>query len=404
MNRRHHHISTKGIRVSKLSHVRPVSQFLAIAFGLLVALVLAAAPASARLVHKSLGPFGALNQPTFATAASLAVNQATGDLLVLDVGEGKGTLSRYHEDGTPADFAALGTNVIPIAGLENASVTTIQVAVDSSGGPADGNIYIAVNGGPVDVIADNGTSRGALTESSEGPFGFACGVAVDPAGSIYVADGGSSVVHKFVPTGNLPTVADNTANFSVGEAPCQTAAGGGLTAGSLFTIRLGQGGELVKVNSEDGTTDYTLAPGHFETVAVNPAPSSGHVFASISTKIEEFDASGAFEASLRSSFKPGGNTRGLAVNESTGNIYVATEGSSQVSVWSPALIVPDVASEPSTQVNETTVLLHGTISAAEGPSATCEFQYTTEAAFDKEGFAGASLGAVRPAGSLHRFG
>ncbi|HEY4812133.1 MAG TPA: hypothetical protein VIH71_13850, partial [Solirubrobacteraceae bacterium] len=100
-----------------------------------VLFVLVPSSASALLVHHHLGSFGALDQPVFGQAESLAVDQSTGDVLVVDAGAGVGTLSRFHEDGSPADFSALGTNVITVPGLESAAFALVQVAVDNSGGP-----------------------------------------------------------------------------------------------------------------------------------------------------------------------------------------------------------------------------------------------------------------------------
>jgi hypothetical protein len=51
-------------------------------------------------------------------------------------------------------------------------------------------------------------------------------------------------------------------------------------------------------------------------------------------------------------------------------------------------------------VLSTSALLHGTVGAAGGPSATCEFQYTTKAKFQSEGFTGASTVPCSPAGSF----
>jgi hypothetical protein len=80
-------------------------------FALLVgALLVAPAFASAAKTHVFLETFGSAVQPTFGDPAGMAVDQATGDLLVIDIEDQ--TLSRWNSDGTPADFSALGTNVI----------------------------------------------------------------------------------------------------------------------------------------------------------------------------------------------------------------------------------------------------------------------------------------------------
>ena len=253
---------------------------------------------------------------------------------------------------------------------------------------------LAIPAGPVKIFAADGEPLKELTESKEGPFSFVCGVGVDPAGSVYVSDG-AEVIRKFVPAGNPPVTADNTANFPIAGS-CQVAAGAGSTAGFFFAPK---GNELAKVDSATGATQYSVTP---LAVGVNLAavdPSDGDVLANErGGGVVEYDASEASGASRRSSFQPEGTVTGLAVSGSSGDVYVATSGSPDIEIWSPALILPNVATGPATPVNAGTMVLHGTISAAGGPAATCGFEYTTEVAFEENGFAGATSVACAPAG------
>ena len=77
---------------------------------LALALALAAGPASALQSHPFKEVFGSAEQPSFAADRSLAVDQSSEDLYVLDSTED--ALYRFNPDGTPANFAALGSNVI----------------------------------------------------------------------------------------------------------------------------------------------------------------------------------------------------------------------------------------------------------------------------------------------------
>ena len=74
------------------------------------AIALSAATAGAVPFHPFLETFGSANQPSFPNAEGLAVDQSSGDVLVID--RNAGTVSRWNPDGTPANFSALGTNVI----------------------------------------------------------------------------------------------------------------------------------------------------------------------------------------------------------------------------------------------------------------------------------------------------
>jgi hypothetical protein len=71
---------------------------------------MAPASASAASQHAFLEIFGSANQPTFGSPAGMAVDQSTGDVLVIDPEDQ--TLSRWNPDGTPANFSADGSNEI----------------------------------------------------------------------------------------------------------------------------------------------------------------------------------------------------------------------------------------------------------------------------------------------------
>jgi hypothetical protein len=298
--------------------------------------------------HPFLETFGSASQPSFSVPTSIAVNQSNGDLLVVD--PEAATLSRFKPDGTPDDFSALGTNVIsetsegplsfPTAAARRRS--SVQVAVDNSGGPTQGNIYLATGTqeeSRIDIFSSTGAFLGKLDQYKEGasasgsltPFAErACGVAVAPDGTVYAGDSGG-YVHKYVPSGSFPTPADNTANFSYPEA-CALAAGVGPTAGFLFVDSYGGGeGELSKLDSSSGEIKYTVAVG-VTTVSVDPA--SGHVYAIKGSELKELDSSGASSASTVSQTGIG-TGQGAAIRGSNTHVFVSSEGNAHISVYGP---------------------------------------------------------------------
>jgi hypothetical protein len=133
--------------------------------------------------------------------SSVAVDQSSGDVYVIDVAAQP--VRRFDSTGAPKDFAALGSNVLDGAGAGDCGGTPAdcdgspagglafesadngggsQVAVDRSGGPTDGDVYVTdTYHGVVDVF-DN----------------LACGVAVDAGGSVYVADRDQSLIQSVV--------------------------------------------------------------------------------------------------------------------------------------------------------------------------------------------------------------
>jgi hypothetical protein len=328
---------------------------LGVAAGPLISLALLLLPSSALAAeaHPFLGAFGAASQPSFAEAEGLAVDQSNGDLLVID-GEAN-TVSRFKPNGEPDPFSALGTNVIdaskgpggkPCAeepascdlneenpGLTFGTPGEVQIAVDNSGGATDGNIYVPQDEGPkiVDVFAKDGSFLGQLSESSEGPFAFPCGVAVDPSGNLYLGDF-SGHIHKYEPTANPPVNADNSDNFEF-ASNCTLAAGAGPTAGFIFAAHFH--GAVAKLDSASGKEKYDINAGETTTVSVDPA--TGHLYIAIheSSAVKELDASGASSATEVSSTTLPNEARGVATYGSTGNLYTTRFGSFKAEVFGP---------------------------------------------------------------------
>src|SRR6476659_5221969 len=100
---------------SGLSRQRRGHLLLAFALSVTAVLGLSAAPAQASKTHLFLEEFGSAVHPSFTRATAIALDPATGTLLVADSQEEEtdtGTIRRFNLDGTPADFSALGTNAI----------------------------------------------------------------------------------------------------------------------------------------------------------------------------------------------------------------------------------------------------------------------------------------------------
>jgi hypothetical protein len=305
-----------------------------------------------------------------------------------------GTIARYHADGTPSDFSALGTNRMdgrspgsdqtPQGGLHFDFAEITQIAVDNSDTATDGEIYATQYGHHlVDVFAPSGEFKGQLTEYKEGavfkPLQSVCGVAVDGAGNVYVADH-STGIHKYDPSGDPVTNADSVANFTTVELPCTLAAGSGPAAGLLFAGRLN--GALFKLEASTGEKKYEVSSDLVTTATVDPT--SGHVLTAKEKEIREFDASGTSSATLLGSIAAGSETRGVAVDGTTGTggtVYVSRAGVTHLDVYGPFVEVPVVETKEAGPLGPTTATLSGTISADGGPDASCHFEYLPEGTF-----------------------
>jgi hypothetical protein len=294
-------------------------------------------PATASAAPPFLETFGAAAQPSFVEAEGLAIDQASGTLLAID-GEAN-TVSRWNPDGTPADFSALGTNAIdgapggadetPEGGLSFGTAGEVQIAVDNSGGANDGNIYVPQAGArAVDVFGEDGTFLGQLTESSEGALVEPCGVAVDPTGNVYVGDFGGTI-HRYEPAASPPVNGANSANFPF-SGNCALAAGAGPTDGFLFAAHFL--GSVAKLDATTGAEEFVIDDGPTTTLAVDP--SSGHLFTAREGEVTEFDASGAASATeLPPAISLESFAWGVAIDGSTGNVYVSRGGSANIEVF-----------------------------------------------------------------------
>jgi hypothetical protein len=170
---------------------------------------------------------------------SLAVDQDNGDIYVEEFGSN--SVSRYTSSGAAKNFTEgpnAGTNELTGQGFVGGGVG--QIAVDSSGGLMDGNLYTTdVFGEHVKVYSDTGALLGQI-----GGLETPCGVAVDQStGALYVAEAFAERISRFMPT-SAPGPGVSNANYSVtsikieGGFICQLAAD---DAGRLYGTFLGTG-------------------------------------------------------------------------------------------------------------------------------------------------------------------
>ena len=142
----------------------------------------------------------------------VAVDSA-GNLYIADISNSE--VEKVTTAGILSVIAGNGTAGAPTAGLATSSKLNrlSDVAVDSAG-----NVYIAdtnnnevekvTAAGILSVIAGNGT-QGAPTlgPAASSKLNSPQGLAVDPAGNLYIADTGNSEVEKVTPAGTLSVIA-----------------------------------------------------------------------------------------------------------------------------------------------------------------------------------------------------
>jgi hypothetical protein len=360
-------------------------------------LIVSSAGAASQRPFKEV--FGSAAQPSFEWSLHIATDRSTGDVLIGNFLAG--TVSRFHADGTPAPFSALGTNVIdgreengkPCAEEPASCDKTSQgelalngaeIAIDESGGVTDGDIYLTQpDGGQMMYIFDpDGSYLGQITKAGNDSFlGSPRGVAVDSTGTVYLVAGGR--ILKYVPTASPLANSDYVSTLAnLGTSTLGAIAlGSGPTANLIFGASNGGfTSQAYQISKETGELEYTFADGYgVSQVAVDPG--TGNVLVrnnSRQQEVGEFEAqSGSAPVKVGRILTPA-RAEGFAMNAS-GEVYVSEGyGVPNVSVFGTPAAVPSVTVEPASNITGASAILLGTVNPSGLEVTECFFEYEGE--------------------------
>jgi hypothetical protein len=350
-----------------------------------VGLLVFAGVAQAGEVHPFVASFAAGSNPQ-----AITVDQATGDVLVVDVGAG--AVLKFDSAGSPADFSALSSNVLDGAGGADQtphgafafdSNSAAQVAVDHSGGPADGFVYVANLSGAVDVFDSTGTFVGEIDGTAASPQsgGEVCGVAVDPGGHVY-AGYFSGHVDKYTPADANP--ADDTFDGQLADVdhPCNVAADG---LGNVYASRWDTG-PLTKYDaSQIGQPSASGGVVDARSLAVAVDPSNSDVYVDEGDHVAQYDSTGALIGQSGNG-KLSGSSFGVAIDRTGGStdddLYASDAGTGQVHQFGSAVVVPPfVTIDPPSNITTSHATFTGTVNpGGTDPTndTTWHFEYSTD--------------------------
>ncbi len=224
---------------------------------------------------------------------SLAVDQSNGDIYVQETGSN--SISRYTGAGAPDNFTEgpnSGTN--EITGQEFYGESIGQIAVDSSEGLMDGNLYsTAVFGGAVNVYSRPGALLGQITGLE-----LPCGVAVeDSTGAVYVSQAGAQKITRFLPT-SAPSPTVSNGNYSATSIKVE---------GLACQLSVDNAGRVYSSGPYNGTTrrylasEFEVSPPTREGVLVKTNnttkltyvdPATAELYVDTGSKVMIFDSSG----------------------------------------------------------------------------------------------------------------
>ena len=353
-------------------------------------LVFSGAPALAMLTHPytghSLGS-GGLDLGTFSNLQGVAVEQSTGDVYVFDADakSGTGAIYRFNSAGEPASFSALGTNVIKHVSV-GAQSGVNEIAV-SSAGPTAGDIYLASFGANVRIYGSDGRpvevagQPAELKETAGAPWGTSCGVAVDPAGNVYVGLY-AGFVNKYTPTGNPVTNGNYVSSLWKLASPCNVAA----DAEENVYIDTSPGGPVRRYGKSQFSPVEPLLPTEGPEIDVRGStlavdPSSHDVYIDEQNDVAEYESAGTAKLlGVSGVGGPGGlsGSLGVAVNHSSGEIY-AGNASGVVKIYGGSpVVVAEVATQAASDVTQTAAALNGAVNPAGLAVSACQFEYRAE--------------------------
>jgi hypothetical protein len=365
--------------------------------------------------HPKIGEFGHNATEAFSNPNGIAVEESTGDVYVADIGTD--TVYKFDANGTPVNFASLGSNALTGIATEAKSFSfpslygnPAAIAVDNSNSPSDasaGDLYVMDSGhGVIDKFSPEGSylsQIGGFTPSTGSAEGELLGLGVDGSGTVHVDlvapkvggfggnkllidefDGAAvNIARQFwesqtnngetgVPGGELPAhgfaVSATGDNYPVYEPSCSC------------TVKFGQKlSPLGRVDSEAGD------------VAVAVDAATGHLYADDQSSVAEWDT-GAMNRNSKNRIGVGtlvarfgspelsgtSGHGGIAVNGKTGEIYVSNPGEGnpgEAKVYVFGSDAPAVTAGEPADVTTQAASLSGTVDPRGTAVSECKFEY-----------------------------
>jgi hypothetical protein len=310
-------------------------------------------------------------------ATGMALDEGSGNVFVADGGPGHERIAILGREGeAPVGLAA----PYELPGFNFPINSLAGLAFDNSPtSPAHGTLYVedretrTIRKFKRNATSERYESAGELAIPGE-TRGFA--LSVDGNGDLYVAEGSgfNGTVYEFDPLGFLlheyqlfagsNKALEGLAADDAGDLFVSTNVG-------LFKFPADPSGEI------DPTTFTQLSEGFAFGVAFDSA--IGHVFATESKRILEFDASSGEEID---EFGAGeiGQAGGIAVDSENERLYVADRsslvgGHEDVDVFGPGVTVPTVTLGPASDITGTRATLNGSVTPEDLKVTECFFEW-----------------------------
>ncbi|HUN78024.1 MAG TPA: NHL repeat-containing protein [Solirubrobacteraceae bacterium] len=297
------------------------------------------------------------------------------------------------------------------------------IAVDSSGSPDKGDVYVAdVANNVIDRFSSSGVFECQITAKKpvsaeeiahecngaagsepknakgEGEPGIEpAGLAVAANGDLYVADSEHDVIDEFKPSGEYAGQISSPELALFSAAPLAFDSSGDLyvTNENYFTNTF----DVAEFNAAGSFVWALDGGGKPSSVAVDPVTGHVDVYDAAEGQVAVYEPGAAAPLGHFGAGNIYGIARSLAAGLG-GKLYAA--GQNEVSIFGPEIVVPGVTTGTATDVGQTTATLNGEVepdAAHGGETTACEFEYVTEAQFQEHSFEGAAAAACEPSTS-----
>jgi hypothetical protein len=349
-------------------------------------------------------PFGSFTEPT-----GIAIDQANGNVFVADSGandvrvfgaEGgapaSGVPFELTGEHTPAGAFAFGKEGVGVA-VDNACFYhKLSGGACTAFDPSNGAIYVTdVQHSVVDEFKVNGSNAyeyvRQFTGFGEGTpsavtFGEPVGVAVDREGDLYIADYESKAIYEFNPAGE-----DIRKIGPLGSTVHRPDEMGFDATGDIYVhgyesedgvVKLKRSSFVGSVESEEIMVEANTRP-FVQGLAFDQA--AGLLFVGRGSasfplfSIEEYDAAGEVKSMFdrtESSVPANRVHKGIAVNESTGDVYSVDVPSTGIEVFGPLVALGSATTGGALSVGSTGVTVEGTVNPESATlPGSCEVQY-----------------------------
>ncbi len=252
------------------------------------------------------------------TPERLAVNEATGDVYVID--SANDVVNRFDEDG---NYLSQIKGSSTTAGSFGFVDGFDDIAIDNSGGATQGRIYLVSGAGKFFGF----DASGAFVWEKE--VTNACGIAVDASGDFFGSVNGGDIQQRGATDGE--PVGSPIVTPAVLESACNLA----FDSQDNLYVRV-TGGQVQQLLASDSYATPTQLAGQQQRDVEVDRTSNRAYSTSGGTLLRwyEPDTSEAPDSGQTSDL-PGINYTGVTVNSATDRIYIADAGNGVIEIWDP---------------------------------------------------------------------